>query len=51
MPGAGLRVKAVPGVSVWEASRRLRISRNTASKWLAKPEMKEPKYPDQVKAV
>ncbi len=38
------------GVSVREASRRLGISRNTASKWLAEPEMREPKYPTRVKA-
>ena len=31
------------GVSVREASRRLGISRNTASKWLSEPEMREPK--------
>jgi len=39
------------GVSVREASRRLGISRNTASKWLAEPEMKDPKYPNRTKAV
>ena len=38
------------GVSVREASRRLGISRNTASKWLSEPEMREPKYPVRVKA-
>ena len=32
------------GVSLREASRRLGISRNTASKWLSEPEMREPKY-------
>ena len=39
------------GVSVREASRRLGISRNTASKWLSEPEMREPKYPNRVKVV
>ncbi len=39
------------GVSVREASRRLGISRNTASKWLSEPEMREPKYPKRVKVV
>ena len=33
------------GVSVREAARRLRISRNTAARWLAEPEMVQPKYP------
>ena len=37
------------GVSIREASRRLGISRNTASKWLTEPEMREPKYPKRVK--
>lgn len=32
-------------VSVREAARRLRISRNTAKRWLAEPEMVEPVYP------
>ena len=36
------------GVSVREAARRLRISRNTAARWLAEPEMVEPKYPPRV---
>ncbi len=31
-------------VSVREAARRLRISRNTAKRWLAEPEMVEPIY-------
>mgnify|MGYP005750751809 FL=1 len=39
------------GVSVREASRRLGISRNTASKWLSEPEIREPKYPNRVKVV
>lgn len=39
------------GMSVREASRRLGISRNTASKWLSEPVMKEPKYPMRVKVV
>lgn len=38
------------GVSLREASRRLGISRNTASKWLSEPEMREPKYPKRVTA-
>ena len=33
------------GVSVREAARQLRISRNTAARWLAQPEMAEPQYP------
>ena len=33
------------GMSVREAARKLAISRNTASKWLAEGEMAEPKYP------
>lgn len=32
-------------LSVREAARRLRISRNTAAKWLAEPQMLEPSYP------
>jgi len=36
------------GVSVREASRRLRISRNTAARWLSEPEMVEPRYPKRV---
>ena len=32
-------------VSVREAARRLRISRNTARRWLAEPEMVQPTYP------
>lgn len=35
------------GVSVREAARRLRISRNTAARWLAEPEMMEPAYPQR----
>jgi proline dehydrogenase len=31
-------------VSLREAARRLRISRNTAKRWLAEPEMVEPIY-------
>ena len=31
-------------VSVREAARRLRISRNTAAKWLNEPQMVEPRY-------
>jgi transposase len=38
------------GVSVREAARRLGISRNTAARWLAEPEMVEPKYPQRVAA-
>jgi transposase len=34
-------------VSVREAARRLRISRNTAKRWLARPEMTEPVYPSR----
>lgn len=37
-------------VSVREAARRLRISRNTAKRWLAEPEMVEPVYPQRVAA-
>ncbi len=37
-------------VSVREAARRLRISRNTAKRWLAQPEMVEPVYPKRVAA-
>ena len=37
-------------VSVREAARRLRISRNTAKRWLAEPEMVEPVYPKRVAA-
>ena len=33
------------GMSVRQASRRLGISRNTATKWLSAPEMVEPQYP------
>jgi len=32
-------------MSVRQASRRLGISRNTATKWLGEPEMLEPQYP------
>jgi len=35
-------------VSVREAARRLRISRNTAAKWLSEPQMVEPTYPQRV---
>lgn len=35
------------GVSVREAARRLRISRNTAAHWLSKPETVEPRYPQR----
>ncbi|HRF84563.1 MAG TPA: IS21 family transposase [Pseudoxanthomonas sp.] len=38
------------GLSVREAARRLGISRNTASKWLAMPAMVEPRYPKRVAA-
>jgi transposase len=38
------------GVSVREASRRLGISRTTASKWLASGEMVQPRYPKRVAA-
>ena len=31
-------------VSVREAARRLRISRNTAKRWLSEPDMVEPVY-------
>jgi len=34
-------------VSVREAARRLRISRNTAAKWLNEPQMVEPTYPQR----
>jgi hypothetical protein len=37
-------------VSVREAARRLRISRNTAKRWLGEPEMVEPSYPKRVAA-
>ena len=37
-------------VSVREAARRLRISRNTAKRWLAEPEMVNPVYPKRVAA-
>ena len=37
-------------VSVREAARRLRISRNTAKRWLDEPEMVEPSYPKRVAA-
>jgi transposase len=37
-------------VSVREAARRLRISRNTAKRWLTEPEMVEPSYPKRVAA-
>jgi transposase len=37
-------------VSVREAARRLRISRNTATRWLAEPEMVQPAYPKRVAA-
>jgi len=33
------------GMSVRQASRRLGISRNAATKWLREPEMVEPQYP------
>lgn len=33
------------GLSVRQASLRLGISRNTATKWLSEPEMVEPQYP------
>ena len=32
-------------VSVREAARRLNISRNTAKRWLAEPDMVQPAYP------
>lgn len=35
------------GISVREAARRLRISRNTAKRWLSKPEIAEPRYPQR----
>nr|WP_326532600.1 IS21 family transposase [Rhodoferax sp.] len=35
-------------VSVREAARRLHISRNTAKRWLAEPEMVQPTYPQRV---
>lgn len=35
------------GVSVREATRRLHISRNTAARWLAKPEVVAPRYPQR----
>ena len=34
-------------VSVREAARRLHISRNTARRWLAEPEMVHPAYPQR----
>jgi transposase len=34
-------------VSVREAARRLRISRNTAAKWLNEPQTVEPRYPQR----
>ena len=37
-------------VSVREASRRLGISRNTATKWLKDGQMVEPRYPQRVSA-
>lgn len=37
-------------VSVREAARRLRISRNTATRWLAAPDMVQPVYPKRVAA-
>lgn len=37
-------------VSVREAARRLRISRNTAAKWLNEPQMAEPRYPQRAPA-
>jgi transposase len=37
-------------VSVREAAKRLRISRNTAKRWLTEPEMVEPHYPKRVAA-
>jgi transposase len=37
-------------VSVREAARRLRISRNTATRWLAEPEMVQPVYPKRLAA-
>jgi hypothetical protein len=38
-------------VSVHDAARRLRISRNTAARGLAGPEMVEPTYPKRVATV
>ena len=35
-------------VSVREAARRLHISRNTAKRWLAEPEMVQPTYPQRL---
>ena len=35
-------------VSVREAAKRLRISRNTAKRWLPEPEMAAPVYPRRV---
>jgi predicted site-specific integrase-resolvase len=35
-------------VSVHEASRRLGISRNTATKWIKDGQMVEPRYPQRV---
>ena len=37
-------------VSVREAARRLRISRNTAKRWLAQPDMVAPTYPKRASA-
>ena len=36
------------GLSVREASKRLGIARNTATRWLTMQEMVEPKYPKRV---
>lgn len=36
-------------LSVREASRKLGISRNTASKWLSAQEMVEPRYPKRAR--
>jgi transposase len=37
-------------VSVRVAARQLHISRNTAKRWLAEPDMVEPAYPMRAKA-
>jgi transposase len=37
-------------VSEREAARRLRISRNTAKRWLSEPEMVQPVFPKRVGA-
>ena len=37
-------------VSVREAAKRLRISRNTAAKWLNEPQMMEPRYTQRAPA-